>query len=68
MSNFCPDQGRPSEICFAFHGAGTRVCGEQAGHPFSVLETFEKCSILFKIKAWEKNNRRHIVDIPRIIF
>jgi hypothetical protein len=27
MSNFCPDQGRPGEICSAFHWAGTKVCG-----------------------------------------
>jgi len=27
MSNFCSDQGRPREIGFAFHGAGTRVFG-----------------------------------------
>jgi len=31
-------------------------------------ETFEKYLILVKVKACEKNNFRHIFNIPRIIF
>jgi len=27
-----------------------------------------RIAIFFKIEAYEKNYRRHIVDIPRIIF
>jgi len=34
----------------------------------SEIGIFEVCAYLFKIKAGEKNNHRHIFDIPRIIF
>ena len=35
-------------------------------HPF--YESVDLVRFSFEIKAYEKNNRRHIVDIPRIIF
>ncbi len=31
-------------------------------------ESVDLLSFLFEIKAFGKNNHRHIVDIPRIIF
>ena len=33
---------------------------------FKQIETFEKCSILFKVKEGENFNHRHTLSIPRI--
>jgi hypothetical protein len=30
------------------------------------IETFEKCSILYKVKEGENFNHRHTLSIPRI--
>jgi len=33
-----------------------------------IYESVDLLGFWFEIKAYEKNNHRHIVDIPRIIF
>ena len=33
-----------------------------------IYESVDLLGFWFEIKAYEKNNHRHIVDIPRIVF
>jgi hypothetical protein len=45
---------------------GCLLDGQKDGKPMKCEETFEKCSILFKVKEGENPNHRNTFSISRI--
>jgi len=43
------------------------ACSRSEQH-VKIYESVDLLGFWFEIKAYEKNNPRHIIDIPRIIF